>query len=100
MIFKTPVDYTGTGSKVALSTILGVTKCKWFQAIGITIASIPARLGDSAIDTSGGGFPIGLSGSGSGQFSPPIALAMEFYDLTNIWIIVAVSDVVEIGCAL
>ena len=44
----------------------------------------------------GEGFAIFAGGS---QFSPPIAMMSDFYDLTKWYIIVAVGDVVEVGCA-
>lgn len=103
MIPKTPVDYTGTGSAVALSAILGVNACKWFQVIGTSIAGVPGRVGDAgvALDVAsplslGRGFPIFASG---GQFVPPIALAMEFYDLTSWYIVLTNGDTASVGCA-
>ena len=100
----TPQDYTGTGAAVTLASILGVTKCKWFQVTGDAVAGFPARVGDSHVSldvaspvTAGRGFPIP---GGGGQFSPPIALAMEFYDLTAWWIVVANLDIVSVACAI
>ncbi len=103
MIPKTPVDYTGTGLAVTLASILGVTKCKWFQIIGTNITGVAGRVGDSgvALDVAsplvvGVGFPIA---SGGGQFAPPIALAMEFYDLTKWYIVLTSGDTASVGCA-
>ena len=100
---KTPVDYTGTGVAVTLASILGVTKCKWFQCVGMSIASVPARVGDSGVSLDvlspvsvGEGFAIFAGGS---QFSPPIAMMSDFYDLTKWYIIAAPGDIVEVGCA-
>ena len=93
----TPADVVGDGVAHALSTIPGApTKCKWFQLIGNSIGSIPGRMGDKNVSldvlsppTSGRGIEIA---SGTGQFNPPIALAMEFYDLTQIYYVLAVGD--------
>lgn len=97
MIPKTPTDYVGTGHQVTLASILGVTKCKWFQVTGTSIASTAGRVGDSTIEADGGGFPIITSG---GQFAPPIASQFEFYDLEQWYIILVTADTARIGCAL
>lgn len=101
---QTPVDYIGTSAAVALSTILPVTMCKWFQVVGVSIGSIAARVGDSAVRldvtspvTHGRGIPITSGGS---QFSPPIASEMAFYDLTTWYVVVATGDTVSVACAL
>jgi hypothetical protein len=101
MLPKTPADAVGTGAPVALSTILGVKKCKWFQVIGTSISAVPGRLGDSGVSLDvvspvsvGRGIPIG------GQFAPPIALAMEFYDLTAWFLIMTIGDTASVSCVI
>ena len=49
MIIKSSADFAGTGTPVALSTILGVKKCKWFQVVGLTVLGEPGRVGESDI---------------------------------------------------
>ncbi len=98
MILITPAPVTGDGGVHALSSYPGMpTKCKWWQVTGDTIVADPGFVGDKNIGTSGGGQPITAAG---GQFSPPIALAMEFYDLTNIYLLLQSGDTASIVCAV
>lgn len=107
MILITPADVVGDGAVHTLASISGApTKCKWFQFIGISIAnsSTPGRLGDShvSLDTlspvaEGRGITIPANG---GQFSPPVALAMEFYDLTQIYYVLASGDKAQFAAAV
>ncbi len=101
----TPQDYTGDGAVHKLSDLLGVTRCRWWQVVGISIASatIPARVGDASVGldvssplTKGRGFPVGQD---TGQFAPPLSdpLANGVYNLEDWYIVVATSDKVSIG---
>ena len=97
-------DTVGTGAAVALSTILGVDQCKWFQIIGTSITGVPGRVGSSAVSLDvlspvvlGRGAPIYANG---GQFSPPIAMAMDFYDLTQWFLIMTIGDTASVICAI
>ena len=92
----TVADVTGDGARHTLASALGVTQCKWFQVSAVSVASTPARVGDADVSSSEG-FPIG---SGGGVFAPPIALAMDLYDLTKWYYIAANSDTLAIGCAI
>ena len=101
MQLATPADVIGDGARHTLASIPGITitKCKWFQFTGLSIANsgIPGRLGDANVTLDvlspllhGTGITIPATG---GQFDPPIALAMELYDLTQIYYILASGDV-------
>lgn len=92
----TPEDVAGTGSRVTLASILGVDQCKWFQVTAELVADAPIRVGDSGISTSRG-VPIGVGGA---QFSPPIAMTMDFYDLTKWYILVQIGDTASVVCAI
>jgi len=88
----TPADITGDGAVHTLASIPGAPKkCKWFQFTGLTIGSTPGRLGDANISTSRG---ITIP-SGGGQVVYPIAIAMEFYDLTEIYYLLQSSDTAQ-----
>ncbi len=99
----TPTDITGDGARHTLASIPGITitKAKWFQFTGVSIANsaIPGRLGDENVALNvvspvvlGRGITIP---AGGGEFAPPVALAMEFYDLTEIYYILAAGDVAQ-----
>ena len=98
----TPAVYHGTGAAVALSTILGVTQCKWWKVQPISSGAHFGRVGDAsaAIDA---GIPIGLgiaSGAELGFASDPIALAMDFYDLTKWFLFLGNGETASVGCAV
>lgn len=96
----TPAQYTGTGSRVTLASILGVDQCKWFRVEGAAIGSTPGRVGGSNVALSpGAGFPI-YANSARPQQVPPIARAMEFYDLTKWYIVLSLNDTAVVGCAV
>lgn len=108
MILSTPADFSGDGVAHKLSDIPGITitQCKWFQVLGVSIAnsSIPGRIGDSGISLdvispaiAGRGIIIPATG---GQFNPPIAIAEEFYDLTEIYYILASGDKAQFAAAV
>lgn len=97
MIPNTPADVTGDAAIHTLASVLGVTKCKWFQVTAVSIASTAARVGNVSIALGTQGIPVA---SGGGVFAPPIALAMDFYDLTKWYYIAASSDVVSISCGM
>lgn len=90
MIIKSPAAVTGDGAKHALSSISGApTQCKWFIAYLTTGTS--ARIGDANVSsTRGAPFSATIPFE-----APPIALAMEFYDLTQIFYFVGSSDVAD-----
>lgn len=97
----TPAIYHGTGLPVTLASILGVTKCKWFEVQPISVGASAGRLGDSHVAIGTRGFPIGdASGAEPGTFAPPIALAMDFYDLTQWYIVLANGDTASVACAV
>lgn len=92
----TPVDVAGNGAARSLSSLLGgVTKCKWFQVTGVLIAA-RANVGDAGV-TATRGIPVFPGGS---QFAPPIALAMEFYDLTSWYLWLDNGDTASVACAV
>lgn len=108
MQFLTPPDITGDGAVHTLASITGLnaTKCKWFQFLGISIASsaVPGRLGDASISldvaspaTSGRGIIIP---AGGGEVAYPIALMSDLYDLTAIYYVLAVGDKAQIAVAV
>ena len=92
---QTAVDFTGDGAAHSLSSILGITKCRWFQVSAVSIGSTSARIGDSNITTTRG-LPIGAQ---SGQFAPAITQDFEPYDLTLWYVLVASSDTVAVLAA-
>lgn len=98
MILNTPVDIVGDGAAHTLASLTNITACKWFQIFGLSIANtaVPGRLGDSHVSldvvspvVEGRGITIPANG---GQFCPPIAIAEEFYDLTQIYCVFASLD--------
>ena len=97
----TAQDVTATGVAVSLATITGIQRCRWFQVSATAVASTPARVGPStvALDVAspavlGTGFPIG---PGAGQFSPPVSLMTETYDLTLWFLIGVIGDTFSVG---
>lgn len=65
--------------------------CKWFQVVGITVATT-ARIGDASV-TATRGAPLYSGGS---QFSPPVADANNPYDLATVNIIGTAGDTVSV----
>ncbi len=92
----TPADVVGDGHQHKLSTILGIDKCKWFCVSGVDINNPAGQVGDSTIEALGGGVQILL---GPLVF-PPIALGMEFYDLTQWYIKLALNDIASVAAAV
>lgn len=91
----TPVDITGDDHQHSLSSILGVTQCKWFQVSGISVSR--GNVGDSTIEANGGGFPIS---TGTSFQTPSIALAMSFYNLDEWFVMFSNGDIASVGCAI
>lgn len=97
----TTATYIGTGARVTLASILGVRKCKWFEVQPISSGAAAGRVGDSHVALGTRGFPIGdASGAEPGVFAPPIALAMDFYDLTQWYLILGLAETAAVGCAV
>lgn len=95
LIPHTPVDFTGDGAAHSISSIIGgITAAKWFQVSAVSTGT-RVSVGDSGVAVNRG-FPVS---PGSGQFAPPVALAMEFYDLEKWFVWVANGDTVSVGCA-
>ncbi len=65
--------------------------CKWFQINGVTVAST-IRLAGSNVGASRGA-PLFANG---GQFSPPIADALNMYDLADVWVAGSTNDVLSV----
>ncbi len=101
MQLLTPADITGDGAAHTLASVTGLncTKCKWFQFTGISIAdsATPGRLGDANVSLTDRGITIP---AGGGQFSPPIALMSDLYDLEKIYYILAVDDTAQLAVAV
>lgn len=101
MQIVTAPDYTGTGAKVALTTLLSGSpasqQCKWFQVIGISIGATPARVGDANVSSTQGA-PI--TSTGAGQFNPPVAEVMQNYDLSTHYVWVGSGDKVSLSYAI
>lgn len=93
MIVYTPPDITGDSATHKLSDIpgLGISKCKWMQMIGITIAAHASRVGDVNTTATRGT----LITAGGGQIWYPIAMQMDFYDLTQIYYTIATGDTAQ-----
>ncbi len=93
--------YSTSSTVVTLASILGVTQCKWFavQPLG----SSAGRVGDSHVAEEARGIPFdnsaGVNASTAGFFAPPIALAMDFYDLTK-WFLVVEEGTAYVSCGV
>ena len=86
------VDFTGDGTAHALSDILGINQCRWFAFYGVTIASAPARLGDSTAAT-GHGAPV----TATIPFeTPSVSILEELYDLTGWYVNAVTSDKIAV----
>lgn len=86
-------DLTGDNAAHLLSTLLGINQCRWFQVSGVTIASAPARVGDSSA-ASGVGVPV----TASVFFQTPTnSMLDELYDLTGWYVWAATSDKVSVA---
>jgi hypothetical protein len=98
-------DITGTGVKAQLITLLKVGGVavsqsswisKWYQAVMLT-ATGTSRIGNSTISSTNG-IPIGAPNNG--QFAPPIAQAADFYDLSEVYVLIKSGDVMSFSrCA-
>ena len=73
-------NLVGTGATLALADgATGVPKkCKWFQILNVDADVL--NIGGAETDSTHG-YPIDTTGA---NFQPPIALTMEFYDMTAI----------------
>lgn len=90
-----PATFTGTGAKLKLSAIPGAPKlCRWWQLIGVSASG--SRVGDVNVSSSQG-VPVGVS---TGQFSPPVSIGTELYDLDLIYAFVGNGDTVILACAV
>lgn len=104
----TPPDVVGDGAVHTLASIAGApTQCKWFQLIGISVAlsTVPGRLGDSsiALDTLSPaveGRGITIPAANAGQQVPPVAFTQDFYDLTQIYYVLATNDKAQFAAAV
>ena len=104
----TPPDVVGDGAVHTLASIPGApTACKWFQFIGISIAlsTVPGRLGDSSISLDtlsplAEGRGITVPAANGGEVVPPIAFTEDFYDLTQIYYVLASGDKAQFAAAV
>jgi len=88
-------DFTGDGTAHLLSDILGITRCRWFKVYGVTIASAPARVGDSTAAT-GHGAPV----TAAIPFETPTNSTLdELYDLTGWYVNAVTSDKIAVLAA-
>ena len=92
-VFSLPDVTLASGAAQQLS--LTSQPCKWYQVNGVVVTSV-VRLADSAVLATAGA-PLT---AGGGQFSPPIALANEMYDLKDVWAIGTTSDVLSVVYAV
>lgn len=90
-------NVTGDGAAHAISSIAGApTQCKWFQflcASGTLTIGGPAAANVDATH----GYPIVAAGA---NFQPPIALPMDFYDLTSIFYFLSNTDTAVLLCGV
>ena len=87
-------NVTGTGATLQISAVTPkINKCKWFQFLSLT-----GVLNIGGVDTdSSHGYPIGTQ---SANFQPPIALAMDLYDLSAIYFYMGNTDTAVLLCAI
>ncbi len=95
-------DITGDGTKHQLITLLkiggvAVTQTnwdtKWSQLTMVTAAGT-TRVGDSNVSSTNG-IPLGINAIG--QFFPAISIFPEKYELSDIYVIIANSDVLSVA---
>ena len=96
MRIQDAVDVTGDGAAHTLSSLLGVTRAKWFQVDALSIASTAIRIGGSSISATRG-IPVGPGGA---QFAPPVAELSNFYHLDEIYYLIQVGDTAAFSCGL
>lgn len=88
-------NLTGDGATHTLASLTGstVTACKWFQ---LYCASGTMNVGGADADSTHG-MPVA---AGGGQFQPPQAQSMEFYDLEKCYLYFSNADTGVLLCAL
>jgi len=90
MIYITPADLSSV-RLATLSIVFGVSKCKWFQVEVLSNdTGVPVLIGDSGVQVNRG---IAIGPDPECRDFGPVALAMDFYDLTAIWIKIPTGDV-------
>lgn len=85
---------TGDGATHTLASAIGtITKCKWFQILNSGGGTL--NVGGAETDATHG-YPVAAT---SANFQPPIALAMDFYDLTAIKYWLTTAETAVLLCA-
>jgi hypothetical protein len=84
---------TGDGATHTLASAVGINKCKWFQILNESGGTVNIGGPETSV---GNGYPVAVQ---SGQFQPPIAIAMEEYDLAAIYYYISNLDTVRLLCA-
>lgn len=95
-------DITGDGSKHQLITLLkiggvAVSQNNWdtkfWQAVMVSAAGT-TRIGDSNVSATNG---CPVTAAGGGQFTPPVSIGTEKFELSDVYVIIANSDVMSVA---
>jgi len=95
-------DITGDGSKhqlVALLKVGGVAvsqqnwDTKFWQAVMVSAAGT-TRIGDQNVSATNG---VPVTATGGGQFTPPVSLFTEKYELSDAYVIIALGDIMSVA---
>ena len=88
-VYSLPDVTLATGSAQAVSATS--QPCKWYQVQGLTVGSL-GRVGDSSVGAARGA----LIRADGGNFAPPVADAVNPYDLKDVYVAGSASDVYSI----